>query len=110
MMGPVLIAMFFILLGANVALVIQLQHSSATGRATLKELLSFSDPKSSQVQNQKQQTGIVLQQLHAAEQADIVEALRRMGMLARAQGVPQPTIDRIVSPPFPQPTFGVAPK
>lgn len=110
LMGPMLIAMFFILMGAVVALILNLQHNSVTGRATLKELLSFSDPNSPQVQKQKQQTAAILAQLHDAEQADIVEALRRMGMLARAQGVPQSTIDKIVSPPFPQPTFGVAPR
>lgn len=109
LLGPALVVLFFVLMGTQLALVVQQRENSANGRAVLHKLLSFSDPSSPEVKKQKEQTGLILKQLHDAEQTDIQNALYKVGALFRAQGVPQSTVDKVLSQPLPQVNFNATP-
>lgn len=113
-LGPVGIVVGFMLLGVIAALGIRNQQLNSRSvqlskdiKAVGTRLVDCTTPEGKCSQEQQAKVAAYLTTQDAATAARFADALRREGEFARAMGVPQSVVDRIVNEPGPLVTFTV---
>lgn len=81
----------------------QLVTATAISKQGTDRLLDCTTPEGKCSQEQKRQTADAIDALNKQAAALIADMLKKVGQLARAQGVPQATVDRILGQPVPVP-------
>lgn len=81
----------------------QLVTATNISQIASNRLLDCTTPEGKCSQEQKRQTAAAIDSLNKQAAALTADMLKKVGQLARAQGVPQATIDRILSQPAPVP-------
>lgn len=81
----------------------QIVTATTISKQGTDRLLDCTTPEGKCSQDQKQQTAAAIDALNKQTAALIADMLKKVGQLARAQGVPQATVDRILGQPVPVP-------